>query len=181
MASFVDPIDLNLINSIVNCTKIFIIRCRTYTVYMWTEVTLCDTSKSFMKYTIHNTAKTSIFMCMYNRYFAIVISRNIKITTVHICSKETASHAVNSYTVNSNKVSVLVTFEYRNTLVLNRIQILTVFGNCCVRCIADVNFASFDQFTILYIYIINLNALTGTISVCTHIGHIFLVPHYTAS
>ena len=124
MTSLIDTIDFNLINSIVNRAEILIVRCRSYTVNMWTEITL--------KYTVHNTSETSIFMRMYNCHLAIMISCHIQISAVHVCSKKTASHSVNSDTVDTGEVSMLVTLEYRNALILYGIQELTVLGNCCV-------------------------------------------------
>ena len=132
MTSLIDTIDFDLINTIVNCAEIFIVRCRSYAVYMWTEVTLSDTSKSFMEHAVHNTSKTSIFMRMYNSHLTIMISCYIQISAVYVCGKKTASHSVNSHTVDTGEVSMLVTLEYRNTLILYGIQELTVFGNCCV-------------------------------------------------
>ena len=132
MTSLIDTIDFNLINSIVNRAEILIVRCRSYTVYMWTEITLSDTAKTFMEYTVHNTSKTSIFMRMYNCHLAIMISCYIQISAVHVCGKKTASHSVNSHTVDTGEVSMSVTLEYRNALILYGIQELTVLGNCCV-------------------------------------------------
>ena len=123
----VDPVDLNLINAIIYRTEIFVIRCGADTIYMWTEVTFCHTSKSFMENTVHNASQTSVFMGMYNRYLAIMVTCYIKISSVYICCKITASHSVNIYAVNTGKISIFISLEYSHTFILDGVQIFTVF------------------------------------------------------
>ena len=101
IAQFVDTVNLHLIDSVIYCTEIFIIRSRTNTVHMGTEVTLCNTSESCMKYAIHQASKSAVLMSMYNSHLTVMISGNIKILTVNICRKETASHSINIYTVDT--------------------------------------------------------------------------------
>ena len=66
-------------------------------------------------------------MCMYNRYLTIMVPCHIKISSVHICCKIAASHSVDIHTVEAGKITVLVSFKYSYTLILNGIQIFTVF------------------------------------------------------
>ena len=123
----IDTIDLNLIDTIIYRTEILIIRCRTYTINMRTEVTLCHASKSLVENAVHNTSQTAVFMCMYNRYLTIMVPCHIKISSVHICCKIAASHSVDIHTVEAGKITVLVSFKYSYTFILNGIQIFTVF------------------------------------------------------
>ena len=101
ICALIDPVNLDLVNSIIYCAEIFIIRSRTYTVYVRTEVTLCNTSESCMEYAIHQASKSAVLMSMYNSHLTVMISGNIKILTVNICRKETASHSINIYTVDT--------------------------------------------------------------------------------
>ena len=181
MLSLIDTIEFNLIDSVINCTQVFIIRCRTHTVYMRAEVTLCNASKSLVVNTIHNTAKTSVAAGMYNCHLAIMISCHIQIFTIYICCQEAASHTVNADSVDAGQISVLITSEHCHTFVLDRIQKLAILRDCCMRCIADLYFASFSQCSLLNIYIINLNTFTVAVGICSHIGYVFLVPHDIAS
>ena len=181
MLSLVDAVDLDLIDAVVNCTQVFVVRCRTYTVYMWTEVTLCNASKSLVINTIHDTSETSVAACMYNRHLAVMVSCHIQIFAVHVCCQETSSHSVDADSVNAGQVTVLVTFEHCHTFVLDGIQKLAILGNCRMRCIADLYFAPFFQSTFLNIYIVNLNTFTVAVGICSHIGYIFLIPHDIAS
>ena len=181
MLSLIDTIEFNLIDSVINCTQVFIIRCRTHTVYMRAEVTLCNTSKSLVVNTIHNTAKTSVAAGMYNCHLAIMISCHIQIFTIYICCQEAASHTVNADSVDAGQISVLITSEHCHTFVLDRIQKLAILRDRCMRCIADLYFASFSQCSLLNIYIINLNTFTVAVGICSHIGYVFLVPHDIAS
>ena len=99
--AFINTIYLNLINTVIYCTEIFIIRCRTYTVHMRAEISFRYTSKACMEYSVHNTAKTSVFMCVYNGHLTIMIACHIKIFAIYICCQKTSTHTVNINTVDT--------------------------------------------------------------------------------
>ena len=121
MTSLVDPVNFYLINTIIYCTEILIIRCRTYTVDMRTEVTFCNASQSLVEHTIHDTSQTAILMCMYNCYLTVMISCHIQVSTIYICCKETSSHSVDIYTVDPAEITILITCEYCHTFIFDGI------------------------------------------------------------
>ena len=130
-----------------------------------------------MENTVHNASQTSVFMGMYNRYLAIMVTCYIKISSVYICCKITASHSVNIYAVNTGKISIFISLEYSHTFILDGVQIFTVFGNCQMRCIADLYLTALCQCSVLYIYIVYLNSLTGSMGICSHVSHVLLFSH----
>ena len=124
--SCICTINFNLIDSIINRTQIFTIRSRTHAAYMRTEVSLCHTAKAFMIHTIHHTAQTSVFVCMHDCNFSIMISRNIQIFSCLIGGKMTASHAVDIYFINKSKISIGCYGKYGNSLIRYGIKIFPV-------------------------------------------------------
>ena len=56
MASFVDAVDFYLIDSVVYCAEIFVVRRGTDTVYMRAEITLRYAAQTFVKNYVHKTA-----------------------------------------------------------------------------------------------------------------------------
>jgi len=166
----INTVDLDLVNSIIYCAEIFIIRSRTYTVYVRTEVTLCNTSKT----SVDNTSKASILMSVYNRYLSIMITCYVKIFAIYVCSKEAASHAININAVDTCQIAIMITLEYRNTLILDRIKIFSILGYCGIRRITYFHFTSLCESTFFQVHVINLNSFAGSVSIGSYISHIFL-------
>ena len=173
----VDTVYLHLIDTVIYCTEIFVIRCGADTVYMRTEVTLCHASKSFVENTVHNASKTSVFMCMYNRYLTIMITSHIKISSIYVCCKIASSHSVDINTVDTGKITVLISAEYGYTLILDGVQIFAVLGNCQVRSIADFYLTALCKCSVLYIYVVYLNSFTGSMGISSHVSHVLLFSH----
>ena len=176
ICTLINTIYLHLIDSIIYCTKIFIIRSGTYTVYMRTEIALCHASQSSMENTVHNTAKASIPMCMHNSHLTVMISCHIKISAIYISSQETTSHTINTNAVDTLQITILISFKYSNTFIFNRVEIFTVLRHCCIRCIADFYFTALCESSLFQIHIIHLDSLTGPVSIGTYVSHIFF-PH----
>ena len=141
---------------------------------MRTEVTLCNTSKTSVENTVHNTSKTSILMSVYNGYLSIVITCYVKIFAIYVCSKETTSHAINIHAVDTCQIAIMITLEYRNALILDRIKVFSILGYRGIRRITYFHFTSLCESTFFQVHVINLNSFAGSVSIGSYISHIFL-------
>ena len=141
---------------------------------MRTEVTLCNTSKTSVENTVHNTSKTSILMSVYNGYLSIVITCYVKIFAIYVCSKETTSHAINIHAVDTCQIAIMITLEYSNALILDRIKVFSILGYRSIRRITYFHFTSLCESTFFQVHVINLNSLAGSVSIGSYISHIFL-------
>lgn len=84
-------------------------------------------------------------MSMYHSYLSVVVACHIQIFAVYIRGKETASHSIDIYAVDSLQITVFVASEYSNAFIFNRIEKKTVLGEGCVRRIPYFYFAPFCE------------------------------------
>ena len=53
-APLIDLIDFDLVNAVIDCAQIFVVRSRDDAAHMRTEVPLCDTAESLVEDTVHD-------------------------------------------------------------------------------------------------------------------------------
>ena len=104
----IDTVDLHLVNSVVHCTEIFSVRCRTHTAYMGTEVSLRHASQSSVEYPVHDASQASVPVGMYHGNLTVVITCHIEIFSFLVGGQVAASHSVNVYFINKGKISVRI-------------------------------------------------------------------------
>ena len=94
---------------------------------MWTEVTFCNTSDSFVEHAVKNLTQTAILVCMYCCDLAIMISGNKQIFSCIVHAQVTTSHTINTHLIDQFQITIRFDLKHCHTFICNRIQILAVF------------------------------------------------------
>ena len=96
-----------------------IIRSDAHACYMRSERALVDRSLSAMIDTIHDTAETSVPVCVDNSDFAVMITGDKEILALIVRGEVCASHAINIDLIDRIKVSVRSDFIHFNAFISN--------------------------------------------------------------
>ena len=144
---------------------------------MRTEIAFSHASQSLVEHTVHKASETAVLVCVDDGYLSVMIACHIKVFSIYVCSKETAAHSIDINTVDSCQISVLIPFKYSNAFIFNGVQKFSVFGDCRMRSIADLDFTALCQESFFHVYIIYLNTLAAAVSIGSHISNVFFIPH----
>ena len=93
---------------------------------MWTEVTLCNASKSLMENLLGNLSDGTILCYAQYRKLRIMIARHEQELIIIVRRKVTASHSIDGCPVDSLKTSILLNLIRFYPKVGNGIQVLLV-------------------------------------------------------
>ena len=144
---------------------------------MGTEIPFSYASQSLVEHAVHKASETAVPVCVDNCHLTIMITRHVKIFSIHVCSEKTAAHTVDIHAVDPCQISVFIPFKYRNAFIFNGVQKFSVFGDCRMRSIADLDFTALCQESFFHVYIIYLNTLAAAVSIGSHISNVFFIPH----
>ena len=122
----VQLVHFDLVNAVVDCADIFVVRCRNDTADMRAEVTLCHTAKALVEHAVHQTSEAAVLMGMYNGYFSVMIACHEQVSSGFVHRQIAAAHAVNVYFVDRGQVSVILHCKHCNAFICNRIQVFAV-------------------------------------------------------
>lgn len=68
----VQLVHFDLVNAVVDCADIFVVRCRNDTADMRAEVTLCHTAKALVEHAVHQTSEAAVLMGMLQRLLSVM-------------------------------------------------------------------------------------------------------------
>ena len=115
--AMIDLVEDDLIEGFINSAEEMIVRSDTDAGYMRAERSLIDRTLSAVEYAVHDTAETSVLMCMNNSDTAIMISADKEVLAAQICRKVISSHTANVNLVDSIQITGRADLENDNALI----------------------------------------------------------------
>src|SRR5699024_3719943 len=168
MTSFIQPVNLHLIDAVIHGTEIFIVRRGDHTADMGPETALRHAADSLVEYAVHHASQPAVPVGVNHGNLAVVISGHEQIFSCLIHGKITAAHTSDVYFIDIFQIPIRMDGKHCHTLVSDGVQIFSAFGPCQIGGVVNRNHFPFPQHSFFHIHVVKMNPDTASMCIGTY-------------